>query len=97
MTRAELLDDDGGDGAVVSSLLSSVLGLLGNVLLDGNGDAVVRDGEDVGAGALAESAADAILVDRSLHVWILSLAWAPCPGSLFLYTFPPGSATEILI
>ena len=68
-----LLDGDGGDGAVVSRLLGAALGILGHVALDGVRDAVVTDAKDVGAGALAKTAADAILVDRSLHVAFLSL------------------------
>ena len=68
-----LLDGDGGDGAVVRRLLGAVLGVLGHVALDGVRHAVVADAEDVGAGALAKTAADAILVDRSLPVAFLSL------------------------
>ena len=65
--------------AVVDCLLNGVLGVGGN-LVDGDlGNAVVVEGKDVGAGALAHTAADAILVDRSLHGEILSLVRVPFP------------------
>ena len=63
-----LLHGDGGDGAVVGGLLGRVLGVGGNLVDDGLGDAGVADGEDLGAGGLAETAADAILGNSCLHV-----------------------------
>ena len=62
-----LLDRDGGDGAVVSSLLSGVLSVLGD-LVNSLGRALITDAEDLRAGALAKPATDAILANGSLHV-----------------------------
>ena len=68
-----LLDGNCADGAVVCCLLCGVLVLLGNLVDDSLSGALVADCENLGAGALAETAADALFADRCLHDVILSL------------------------
>lgn len=65
------LDGDRADGTAVPGLL----GAGEDLLRDGAavGEAVITHGEDFGAGACAQAAADAVLVDHCFHIIHLSL------------------------
>ena len=57
----------GAHGAVIGGVLDVVLKLLGNLVDDDLGNALVANLEHVTSSALAQAAADALLVDSSPH------------------------------